>query len=129
MPLKVLKVRRGDAQSNENPRGRQMLVFCSQMRPETGEYEKLDKEGDELILQGKYVILRAQEAQMFGIQVARVFGQLEVKRTKKNGILRSVDSLRNQQSLQRARELVGKGTHLVSTLISDSEGEYDGDSE
>jgi hypothetical protein len=133
MPLKVLKVKRGDAKNNININGKQWLVFCSQMDPtsSSGEYKATDESGSEIKFQGEYALPRIEEVSLFSERVARVFGQLEVKRTKHNGVRRGVGSTRNEASLTRARELVESGVYAIDTAITsgddtDSTDEYDG---
>ena len=108
-------------------------MFCSQMDPtsSSGDHEATDESGSEIKFQGEYALPRIEEVSLFSERVARVFGQLEVKRTKHNGVRRGVGSTRNEASLTRARELVESGVYAIDTAITsgddtDSTDEYDG---
>ena len=95
------------------------------MDPTTSQYESKDKGGDELVAQGAHVLPRVEEYQLYGSAVARVFGQLEVNRTKTVGVRRTVKGKRNQASLDRARALVDEGTYSVDIdVTSGGESEW-----
>ena len=57
----------------------------------------------------KYVHPRVEEVEMFGEEVAKVFGRLEVVRTGMNGVARAVGKPRNSKAVRTAIAYVEAG--------------------